>query len=171
MVPPRAPSFTPRSFRLRRRLRAGKARLRLTAGALVRRATLGHGAAWARWPSWSSKPVRSCNPRLGRFDSGAAPLNSFRLESAVPADAAAVTEVVVAVEASFYGQSDFSEADLADEWAELDVEQSARVVRDGGRIVGYGVSHGLGKVERAEVYVHPEARGRGIGRLLATGLE
>ena len=31
------------------------------------------GAAWARWPSWSSKPVRSCNPRLGRFDSGAAP--------------------------------------------------------------------------------------------------
>ena len=31
------------------------------------------GAAWARWPSWSSKPVRSCNPRLGRFDSCAAP--------------------------------------------------------------------------------------------------
>ena len=28
----------------------------------------------ARWPSGSSKPVRSCNPRLGRFDSGAAPL-------------------------------------------------------------------------------------------------
>ena len=33
------------------------------------------GAAWARWPSWSSKPVRSCNPRLGRFDSCAAPLH------------------------------------------------------------------------------------------------
>src|ERR671934_2399828 len=31
------------------------------------------GAAWARWPNRSSKPVRSCNPRLGRFDSGAAP--------------------------------------------------------------------------------------------------
>src|SRR5262245_51361320 len=31
------------------------------------------GAAWARWPSGSSKPVRSCSPRLGRFDSGAAP--------------------------------------------------------------------------------------------------
>ena len=27
----------------------------------------------ARWPSGSSKPVRSCSPRLGRFDSGAAP--------------------------------------------------------------------------------------------------
>jgi hypothetical protein len=38
-----------------------------------RRASLTLGAAGARWPSWSSKLVRSCNPRLGRFDSGAAP--------------------------------------------------------------------------------------------------
>ena len=37
------------------------------------------GAAWARWPSGSSKPVRSCNPRLGRFDSGAAPSSQNRL--------------------------------------------------------------------------------------------
>ena len=34
-----------------------------------------HGAAWARWPSRSSKPVRSGSPRLGRFDSCAAPLD------------------------------------------------------------------------------------------------
>jgi hypothetical protein len=26
----------------------------------------------------SAKPVRSCSPRLGRFDSGAAPLNGFQ---------------------------------------------------------------------------------------------
>ena len=32
----------------------------------------------ARWPSWSSKPVRPCNPRLGRFDSGAAPFSRFQ---------------------------------------------------------------------------------------------
>src|SRR6266545_317470 len=25
--------------------------------------SLRRGAAWARWPSWSSKPVRSCSPR------------------------------------------------------------------------------------------------------------
>ena len=31
------------------------------------------GAAGARWPSRPSKLVRSCNPRLGRFDSCAAP--------------------------------------------------------------------------------------------------
>src|SRR5215207_5051123 len=29
----------------------------------------------ARWPDRSSKPVRSCSPRLGRFDSCAAPLS------------------------------------------------------------------------------------------------
>src|SRR6266540_6413024 len=40
--------------------------------------SLRRGAAWARWPSWSSKPVRSCSPRLGRFDSGAAPSSPRR---------------------------------------------------------------------------------------------
>jgi hypothetical protein len=38
-----------------------------------RHATLSRGAARARWPSRSSKPVRSGSPRLGRFDSCAAP--------------------------------------------------------------------------------------------------
>jgi hypothetical protein len=41
--------------------------------AAPRRASLTLGAAGAWWPSWSSKPVRRCNPPLGRFDSGAAP--------------------------------------------------------------------------------------------------
>ena len=40
-------------------------------------ATLPGGAAWARWPSRSSKPVRCGSPTLGRFDSGAAPLSRF----------------------------------------------------------------------------------------------
>jgi hypothetical protein len=38
------------------------------------------GAAWARWPSRSSKPVRSCSPRLGRFDSCAAPIPPLAAE-------------------------------------------------------------------------------------------
>src|SRR5919197_5774020 len=41
--------------------------------------SLGAGAAWVRWPNRSSKPVRSCDPRLGRFDSGAAPLTGLRV--------------------------------------------------------------------------------------------
>jgi GNAT superfamily N-acetyltransferase len=90
---------------------------------------------------------------------------------AVAADASAVSEVVVALESSLYGQSTFSQADLEDEWSDLDLERDARVVRDGDRIVGYGAMRELGELWRAEGYVHPEALGRGIGKLIATGLE
>ena len=98
-------------------------------------------------------------------------MSLFRLDPAVAADAAAVTEVVVALESSLYGQTAFSQADLEDEWSDLDREQNARVVRDGDRIVGYGAVRELGELWRAEGYVHPDALGRGIGKLIATGLE
>ena len=89
----------------------------------------------------------------------------------VAADAAAVTEVVVALESSLYGESAFSQGDLEDEWSDLDLERNARVVRDGDRIVGYGAVHELGELWRAEGFVHPDELGRGIGTLIATGLE
>ena len=90
---------------------------------------------------------------------------------AVAADAAAVTEVVAALESSLYGQSAFSQADLEDEWSDLDLEQDARVVRDGDRIVGYGAVRERGEPWRVEGYVHPDALGRGIGTMVATRLE
>jgi len=89
----------------------------------------------------------------------------------VAADAAAVTEVVVALETSLYGHSAFSQADLEDEWSGLDLQHNARVVRDGERIVGYGAMHQLGELWRTEGFVHPDALGRGVGTLIATGLE
>jgi GNAT superfamily N-acetyltransferase len=90
---------------------------------------------------------------------------------AVAADAAAVTELVGALEASMYGESAFSQADLEGEWSELDLERDARVVRDGDRIVGYGLVRERGERWRVEGYVHLDALGRGIGALLAAGLE
>jgi mycothiol synthase len=93
------------------------------------------------------------------------------LTPAVAADAAAVAAVVVALESSLYGQSATSQADLEDEWSDLDLQQNARVVRDGDRIVGYGAVRELGELWRAEAYVHPDALGRGIGIRLATGFE
>jgi mycothiol synthase len=98
-------------------------------------------------------------------------MSSFRLDRAVAADAAAVTEVVLALESSLYGQSEFSQGDLEDEWSDLDLEHNARVVRDGDRVVGYGAVRDLGERWRAEAYVHPDALGRGIGKLIATALE
>ena len=90
---------------------------------------------------------------------------------AVAADAAAVLEVVAALESSLYGESAFSQADLEDEWLDLDLEQDTRVVRDGDGIVGYGLVRERGELWRVEGYVHPDAHGRGIGKLIATGLE
>jgi len=90
---------------------------------------------------------------------------------AVAADAAAVTEVVRALESSLYGESAFSQADLEAEWSEVDLERDARVVRDGDRIVGYGVVRERGDLWRVEGYVHPDALGRGIGKLIATELD
>jgi mycothiol synthase len=93
------------------------------------------------------------------------------LRPAVAADAAAVTEIVAALESSLYGESTFSQADLEAEWSDLDLEQNAHVVREGERIVGYGAVHELGGIGHSEGYVHPDALGRGIGTMVATGLE
>ena len=65
---------------------------------------------------------------------------------AVAADAAAVTEVVMAIGPRSTAQASFTQADLEDEWSELDIEENVRVVRDGGRIVGYGVAREHGEL-------------------------
>ena len=92
---------------------------------------------------------------------------------AVPGDAAAVTEVVAALESSLYPEASasFSQDDLEDEWSDLDLEQNARVVRDAARVVAYGAARDRGELWRVEGYVHPDVHGRGIGKLLATELE
>jgi GNAT superfamily N-acetyltransferase len=98
-------------------------------------------------------------------------MSSFRLRSASPADAAAVADVVVALETALYGGTAYTQSDLEDEWARLDLERFARVAVDGERIVGYGSAHERGELWRTEVFVHPDAQGRGAGTLLADALE
>ena len=49
-------------------------------------------------------------------------MSALLLGPAVAADAAAVSEVVVALESSLYGQTAFSQADLEDESSDLDLE-------------------------------------------------
>ena len=73
-------------------------------------------------------------------------MTSFRLDPAVAADAAAVAEVVAALENLTVWRSRFSQADLEDEWLDLDLKEHARVVRDGERIVGYGAVRDEGEL-------------------------
>jgi mycothiol synthase len=98
-------------------------------------------------------------------------VSSFRLDRAVAPDAAAVSEVIAALESSLYGRTTFSQADLEGEWSELDLERDVRIVRDGDRVVGYGVARERGELWRVEGYVHPDTLGRGIGTRIATELE
>jgi mycothiol synthase len=98
-------------------------------------------------------------------------VTQFRLDPATAGDAAAVTAIVAAVESKLYGASAYTQRDLEDEWMDLDLALNARVVRDGDRVVGYGSLRGRSEPWSVEVYVHPGATGRGIGRLIATGLE
>src|SRR5262245_39539414 len=96
---------------------------------------------------------------------------SVSFAAVTPADVVGVAEVVAALESSLYGPSTFTQADLEGEWEELELERDARVVRDGEHVVGYGVTRERGDLWRVEGYVHPDAQGRGIGRLIATELE
>ena len=82
-----------------------------------------------------------------------------------------MTGIVVALETSFYGRSTYSQPDLEDEWAALDLGRDARVVRDGDRVVGYGAIRVRGERCEVEGYTGPGEHGRGIGRLLAEWLE
>ena len=93
------------------------------------------------------------------------------LTAPATSDAAAVTEVVAALESSLYGPTVFSQADLEQEWTELDFGRDLCVVRDADRIVGYGAVRERGEVSEVEGYVHPDALGRGVGTLISTWLE
>ncbi len=98
-------------------------------------------------------------------------MSALRIDPVAAGDAAAVADLVAALEASLHGHSAFSQADLEREWSELGSDPDAWVVRDGGRIVGYALVRERGEPWRAEGYVHPGALGRGIGTLIATRLE
>jgi mycothiol synthase len=93
------------------------------------------------------------------------------LSPATLADAAGVTEAVVALETSLYGLSTFSQADLEGEWADLDLERDVRTVRLGERIVGFSLVRERGERWRTDACVHPDAQGCGIGSRIAAELE
>lgn len=98
-------------------------------------------------------------------------MEGVSVKPAIPADAAVLAELVAAVESSLYGYSTFSKADLVDDWSDVDLERDTRVVRIDAQIVGYGAVRDRGSRWSAEGFVHPDVRGRGIGKLIATGLE
>jgi mycothiol synthase len=87
------------------------------------------------------------------------------VRAASPADADAVTELIVAADAAVQGWSDASPAELLDWWRRVDPTENSWLVED-ERVVAYAdyFEHG----DRAELdgYVHPDRRGEGLGSWL-----
>jgi mycothiol synthase len=98
-------------------------------------------------------------------------LQPFALRPAEPADAAGVTAVVAGLETRLYGTAGYTQADLEDEWRELDLARDTIVLVDGDRIVGYGAVWPRGELWRLEGFVHPDALGRGAGAQLVAAME
>ncbi|HVW89137.1 MAG TPA: GNAT family N-acetyltransferase [Gaiellaceae bacterium] len=98
-------------------------------------------------------------------------MSSFRIRRAERADADAATAIVRALDTAILGESDFTLADLEDEWRALEPERNAFLVCDGDVPVAYGTVDDRGDPSRADGYVHPEHFGRGAGTALVRALE
>jgi GNAT superfamily N-acetyltransferase len=97
-------------------------------------------------------------------------MSSFLLRPVDAADADAVVELIRALDMELLGGSDYTHADLDDEWRKLQPERNAWVVVDGDAVIGYGTVDDTGD-PRADGYVHPAHFGRGVGALLVDALE
>ena len=99
-------------------------------------------------------------------------MSSFRLRPATRNDGAAVAELIAALDVAILGRTDYSPAELEEEWRLFDVERDAWLVDDEqGRTVGYGTVELRPDHARADGYVHPDAWGQGVGELLVRSLE
>jgi mycothiol synthase len=97
-------------------------------------------------------------------------MSSFRLRSATDADAETVVELVSAFDRALLGSSDYSLADLHDEWSQIEPTDRF-LVEEGNAVVGYGTIEQTTQHGRADGYVHPGHFGRGVGSFLAGALE
>ena len=100
----------------------------------------------------------------------------YGLRAPRPRDAAAVTAVVVAHDITDFGEPDFTEADLIDDWDRprfaLD-EDAWVIVGPTGRIIGYAFVWAVepGREFESDAFVYPEYAGRGLGGALLDLIE
>jgi mycothiol synthase len=78
-------------------------------------------------------------------------------------DVPAVLDLCIAADTAVIGESDWTEDDLREEFADTDLERNAWIVELGGRLAGFTSLNVRGGRLIADGYVHPELHGRGVG--------
>ncbi|MDX6407308.1 MAG: mycothiol synthase [Gaiellaceae bacterium] len=95
----------------------------------------------------------------------------FHVRPVTAEDAAAVNELVVAVDTAVQGWSDSTVAELVDWWRETDLTTNSWVVEDDS-VAAYAVVIPHGTTADIDGFVHPAKRGLGLGSwLLGRGEE
>ena len=86
-------------------------------------------------------------------------------------EAAEVASLIAEMEVAQEGEAETTTADILRDWALIDTDQDAWLVRKDGKLAAYGAveTHPRGAV--ADGFVHPDATGRGVGRFLVRALE
>src|SRR3954453_4550592 len=97
-------------------------------------------------------------------------MSSFRLRPAADEDAETIVELVSALDMALVGSTDYSLADLYDEWSQIDPENRF-LVDDAGAVVGYGTVEENPQHGRADGYGHPARFRRGVGSFIVRELE
>lgn len=92
----------------------------------------------------------------------------YTVRAATPDDFEAISDLFNACEIDEAGEPEYSPGELAEEWAEFEVgERVALVAASDGSLAGCLVLKSRGNVVHdADIYVHPNHRGRGIGAYL-----
>ena len=88
----------------------------------------------------------------------------MRRRPATLADLPQVLALAQASDVELIGETDWTEADLREEWQDYDLERDVFLVELEGRLAGYGAfeSRGGGRM-LVDGYVHPELTGNGVG--------
>jgi mycothiol synthase len=97
-------------------------------------------------------------------------MSSYLLRPATDEDAGTVVELVSALDVAFLGSTDYSLADLHDEWSQISPDNRF-LVEDEGTVVGYGTIEEGPRHGQSDGYVHPRHFGRGVGTFLVRELE